>query len=52
MGSAWTPDKSNPQRIKETITVEDYAAFFHQYFGFTNNPALAPFANEQCRCKK
>ena len=23
MGSAWTPDKSNPQRIKETITVED-----------------------------
>jgi len=27
-------------------------AFFHQYFGFTNNQALAPFANEQCRCKK
>jgi hypothetical protein len=24
---------------------QDYVAFFHQFFCFTNNPALAPFAN-------
>jgi hypothetical protein len=50
MGRAWTSDRRNPSRTKETITVEDYVAFFHQYFGFTNHPVLAPFANEQCRC--
>jgi hypothetical protein len=26
MGSAWTSDRSNPPRIKEIITVEDYVA--------------------------
>jgi hypothetical protein len=30
----------------------DYVAFFHQFLGFTNNPALAPFANVQCRCQR
>ena len=28
----------------EKITEADYVAFFHQFFGFTNNPALAPLA--------
>ena len=52
MGSAWTSHRRNQPRLTETITVEDYVAFFHQYFGFTNNPVLAPFANAKCRCKK
>ena len=54
MGNAWTSDRRNPPRFTKTITVEDYVAFFHQYFGFTdtNNPVLAPFANAQCSCKK
>ena len=30
----------------------DYVAFFYQYFGFTNNPVLAPFAHERCRCRR
>jgi hypothetical protein len=29
--------QGNPPRITETITVEDYVAFLHQYFGFTHN---------------
>jgi hypothetical protein len=26
-------DRRNTSRTTETITVEDYVAFFHQYFG-------------------
>jgi hypothetical protein len=36
----------------QTIAERDYVAFFHQFFGLTNNPALAPFANVPCRCKR
>jgi hypothetical protein len=36
----------------ESITEKDYVAFFHQFFGLTNNPALAPFANVPCRCQR
>jgi hypothetical protein len=35
----------NTPRTTEKITEKDYVAFFHQFFGFTNIPALAPFAN-------
>ena len=34
-----------------TITVEGYVALFYQYFGVTNIPVLAPFAQERCRCQ-
>jgi hypothetical protein len=31
---------------------QGYVAFFHQFLGFNNNPALAPFANVPCRCTR
>jgi hypothetical protein len=42
----------NASRTTEIITEKDYVAFFHQFFGFTNNSALAPFANAQCPCQR
>ena len=39
-------------RTTEAITENDYVAFFHQFFGLTNNPALAPFANVPCPCQR
>jgi hypothetical protein len=52
MGSAWTSDRRNLSCTTETITVEVYVAFFHQYFGSQTTLFLAPFANEQFRCQK
>jgi len=52
IGRAWTTGKHNTSRTTETITVEEYVACFHQYFGFTNIPVLAPFAQERCRCQR
>jgi hypothetical protein len=49
MGRAWTTDGRNAPRTTESITEKDYVAFFHQFSGLTNNPALAPFANVPCR---
>jgi hypothetical protein len=42
MGRAWTTGGRNVQRITESITEKDYVALFHQFFGLTINPALAP----------
>jgi hypothetical protein len=50
--TAWTTDGRNAPRTTETIMENDYVAFFHQFFGLTNNPALAPFANVPCHCMK
>jgi hypothetical protein len=52
MGRPWTTDGRNAPRTTKNITEQDYVAFFHQFLGFTNNPALAPFANVQCRCQR
>jgi hypothetical protein len=52
MGRAWTTDGRNAQRTTKSITEKDYVAFFHQFFGLTNNPALAPFANVPCPCQR
>jgi hypothetical protein len=35
-----------------SITEKDYVAFFLQFFGLTNNPALAPFANVPRPCQR
>ena len=51
MGRAWTSGDRNA-RTTELVTPSDYVAFFHQYFGITNNPALAPFANVPCGCQR
>jgi hypothetical protein len=52
MGRAWTTDCRNAPRTTESITDKDYFAFFHQFLGFTNKPALAPFANVPCSCTR
>jgi hypothetical protein len=52
MGRAWTTGGRNAPRTTESITEKDYVAFFHQFFGLTNNPALAPFANVPCPCQR
>jgi hypothetical protein len=52
MRRPWTTYGRNASRTTENITEQDYVAFFHQFLGFTNNPALAPFANVQCRCQR
>jgi hypothetical protein len=52
MGRAWTTGGRNAPRTTESITENDYVAFFHQFFGLTNNPALAPFANVPCPCQR
>jgi hypothetical protein len=51
MGRTWTSGDRNA-RTTELVTPSDYVAFFHQYFGITNNPALAPFANVPCGCQR
>jgi hypothetical protein len=45
MGRAWTPDGRNEPRTTESITEKDVLRV-------PNNPALAPFANVPCRCKR
>ena len=52
MGRAWTTDGRNATRTTKTITERDYVAFFHQFFGLTNNPAFTPFTNVPCCCKR
>ena len=52
MGRAWTTGGRGAPRTTEAITENDYVAFFHQFFGLTNNPALAPFANVPCPCQR
>ena len=47
-GRAWTTGGRGAPRTTAAITENDYVAFFHQFFGLTNNPALAPFANVPC----
>ena len=51
MGRAWTTGERT-SRNAEAITVTEFVAFFHQYFGFANNPVPAPFAHERCRCRR
>ena len=48
----WTTGGRNAPRTTESITDKDYVTFFHQFFGLTKNPALAPFANVPCRCTR
>jgi hypothetical protein len=52
MGRPWTTAGRNAPHTTEPITEKDYVAFFHQFFGLTNNPALAPFVNVPCRCQR
>jgi hypothetical protein len=51
MGRAWTSGDRNA-RTTELVTASDYVAFFHQFLGLTNNPALAPFATVPCGCQR
>ena len=51
-GCTWTTDGRNAPHTTESITEKDYVAFLHQFSGFANNPALAPFANVPCRCQR
>ncbi len=46
-GCPWTSIGHIVTGTTEKITEADYVAFFHQFFGFTNNPAVAPLANVQ-----
>ena len=50
MGRAWTSGDRNARTI-EIVTAWDNVAFFHQFLGLTNYPALAPFANVPCKCQ-
>jgi hypothetical protein len=36
------------RRTPRSQSRRSYVAFFHQFFGLTNNTALAPFANVSC----
>jgi hypothetical protein len=40
IGHPWTTDGRNAPRTTENITDQDYVDFFHQFLGFTNNPAF------------
>jgi hypothetical protein len=42
MGRSWASFGCDAPRTTATVTEQDYGAFFHQFFGFSNNPALAP----------
>ena len=55
MGRAWVPTSRVSRttgRAPGIVTVSDYVAFFCQYFGYTDNPVLAPIAQERCRCQR
>jgi hypothetical protein len=52
MGRSWASFGCDAPRTTATVTEQDYGAFSHQFFGFTNNPALAPFANAQGPCQR
>jgi hypothetical protein len=41
-----------PQHNDEEGGKQPRVAFFHQFFGLTNNPALAPFASVPCPCQR
>ena len=45
MGQAWIPDSRyfrSCARPTQALTQSDYVAFFCQFFGYTDNPTLAP----------
>jgi len=48
VGRALTTSGRKAPRTTESITEKDYVALFHQFFGLTDNSALAPFANVPC----
>ena len=55
MGQAWISDSRNFRscaRHTQALTQSDYVAFFCQFFGYTDNPTLAPIAQEPCRCQR
>ena len=52
MGCPWTSIGHRVTGTTEKLTEADYVAFFHQFLGFTNNPALASLANVQCPCQR
>jgi len=45
MGCPWTSIGHSVTGTTEKLMEADYVAFFHQFLGFTNNPALASLAN-------
>ena len=55
MGQAWLSDSRKFRGCAshtQTLTQSDYVAFFCQFFGYTDNPTLAPIAQEPCRCQR
>ena len=52
MDCPWTSIGHSVTGTTEKLTEADYVAFFHQFLGFTNNPALASLANVQCPCQR
>ena len=55
MGRAWLPDSRDSRRHSrptQLVTSSDYVAFFCQFFGYPDNPVLAPIAQEPCRCQR
>jgi len=38
MGRSWASFGCDAPRTTATVTEQDYGAFSHQFFGFTNNP--------------
>ena len=55
MGQAWLSDSRKFRggaSHTQTLTQSDYVAFFCQFFGYTDNPTLAPIAQEPCRCQR
>ena len=43
---------ATPACNSKLVTSSDYVAFFCQFFGYTDNPVLAPIAQEPCRCQR
>jgi len=52
MDCPWTSIGHSVTGTTEKLTEADYVAFFHQFLGLTNNPALASLANVQCPCQQ
>ena len=52
MGQAWIPDSRNSRSYSRPTQILTPSDFFCQFFGYTDNPVLAPIAQEQCRCQR
>ena len=52
MGCPWLPARERRHSRLQLVTSSDYVAFFCQFFGYTDNPVLAPIAQEPCRCQR